>query len=43
MPKEKFDELNVAEHDRYGTGSLMVWAALVPMEKLTCNSLKTEH
>ena len=43
MPKERFDELNVAEYDRYGTGSLMVWAALVPTEKLTCNLLKTEY
>ena len=28
MPKERFDELNVAEHDRYGKGSVMVWAGI---------------
>ena len=28
MPKEKFDGLNVAEHDRYGMGSVMVWAGI---------------
>ena len=26
MPKERLDELNVAEHDRYGKGLVMVWA-----------------
>ena len=25
MPKERFDELNMAEHDLYGKGSVMVW------------------
>ena len=25
MPKDRFDGLNVAEHDRYGKGSVMVW------------------
>ena len=33
--------MNVAEHSRYGKGSVMVWAALT--EKLTCTLLKTEH
>ena len=28
MPKERFDELNVAEHDRYDTGSVMVWEGI---------------
>ena len=28
MPKERFDDLNVAEHDRYGKGSIMVWAGI---------------
>ena len=28
MPKQRFDELNVAEHDRYGKGSVMVWAGI---------------
>ena len=28
MPKEKFDKLNEAEHDRYGKGSVMVWAGI---------------
>ena len=28
MPKERFDELNVAEHDRYGKGSVMNWKGI---------------
>ena len=28
MPKERFDDLNVAEHDCYGKGSVMVWAGI---------------
>ena len=28
MPKERFDELNAAEHDRYGKGSVMVWKGI---------------
>ena len=28
MPKERFDDLNVAEHDHYGKGSVMVWAGI---------------
>ena len=28
MPKERFDDLNVAERDRYGKGSVMVWAGI---------------
>ena len=28
MPKERFDDLNVAEHDRYGKSSVMVWAGI---------------
>ena len=28
MPKERFDELNVAEHDHYGKGPIMVWAGI---------------
>ena len=27
MPKQRFDELNVAEHDRYSKGSVMIWAS----------------
>ena len=28
MPKERFDELNVAEHDHYGKSSVMVWQGI---------------
>ena len=28
MPKERLDELNVAEHECYGKGSVMVWAGI---------------
>ena len=28
MPKERFDELNVAEHDRHGKGPVMVWKSI---------------
>ena len=28
MPKERFDELTAAEHDRYGKGSVMVWKGI---------------
>ena len=28
MPKERFDELKVAEHDSYGKGSVMAWAGI---------------
>ena len=28
MYKERFDELNVAEHDRYGKDSVMVWTGI---------------
>ena len=28
MPKKRFDELNVVEHDRYGNGSVMFWAGI---------------
>ena len=28
MSKERFDELNVAEHDRYYKGSVMVWTGI---------------
>ena len=28
MPKDRFDELNVAEHDGYGKGSVMVLAGI---------------
>ena len=28
MPKERFDELNVVEHDHYGKGSVMLWAGI---------------
>ena len=28
MPKQRFDELNVTEHDRYGKGLVMVWAGI---------------
>ena len=44
MPKERFDELNVAEHERYGKGSVMVWKGIkVNGKKLTCTLLKTLH
>ena len=29
MPKERFDEIYVAEHDRYGKGSVVVWAGII--------------
>ena len=28
MSKERFDELNVAEHGRYGKGSAMFWIGI---------------
>ena len=28
MPKEKFDKLNVAEHEYYGKGSIMIWTSI---------------
>ena len=28
MPKQRFDKLNVAELDRYGNGSVMIWAGI---------------
>ena len=28
MPKERFDELNTVEHDRYGKSSVMVWQGI---------------
>ena len=28
MPKERFDELNVAEHGHYGKGTVMVWKGI---------------
>ena len=28
MPKERFDEVNVVEHDHYGKGSVMVWPGI---------------
>ena len=28
LPKERFDELNVTEHDYYGKGSVMVWKGI---------------
>ena len=44
MPKQRFNELNMAEHDCYGKGSVMVWAGYsVNRKKLTCMLLKTEH
>ena len=42
MPKQRFDEVNVTEHDRYGKG-LWFGQALASTEKLTCMLLKTEH
>ena len=33
MPKERFDELNVAEHDRYCKGPAMVWKSINVNEK----------
>ena len=43
MPKQRFDELNVAEHDHYVKGLVMVWAGISVNGKLTCTLLKTEH
>ena len=28
IPKQKFDELNAAEHDRHGKGSVMIWPGI---------------
>ena len=44
-PKQRFDELNVAKHDRYSKGSVMVWASISVNVKLTCiyTLLKKEH
>ena len=28
MPKQGFDELNVAEHNRYGKGLVMIWTGI---------------
>ena len=40
MPKERFGDLNVAEHDRYGKGSQSWFGqALASTEKLTCTLL----
>ena len=33
MPKERFDELNVAEHECYGKGKSWLGQALAPTEK----------
>ena len=43
MSKKRFDESKVTEHDRYGKGSVMVWAGISVNGKLTCTLLKTEH
>ena len=45
MPKERFDELNAAEHDRTARAQSWFGKALhvTSMEKLTCTLLKTEH
>ena len=43
MPKESFDEYNVAKHDRYGKGSVMVRQSFTSMVKLTCTFLKIEE
>ena len=32
MPKQRFDLLNVAEHDCYGNGFVMVWACIASTE-----------
>ena len=39
MPKERFDEINVAEHGHYGKGSVMFGQTLASAEKLTCTWL----
>ena len=43
MPKERFVELNVAEHDHYSKVSVMVLAGISIKGKRTCTLLKTEH
>ena len=42
MPKERFDELNVAEHDRYGKGLVMVWAGIGANGKTDLYVMKME-
>ena len=34
MPKQRFDKFNVAEQDRYGKGSVMIWAG-ISVNKIT--------
>ena len=36
ISQERFDELNAAEHDRHGKGSVMVWQGINVNGKLTC-------
>ena len=43
MPKERFDELNVSEHDCYGKGSVMVGKGINVNGKTDLWLLKTEH
>ena len=40
MPKERFDELNAAEHDRYGKSSVMVWQGINVNRKTDLYAIK---
>ena len=40
MPEQRFDELNVSEHGRYGKGSVMIWAGIMVNGKnWTCTGI----
>ena len=41
MPKERSDELNVVEHDRYGKGSVMVWKGITVNRKTDLYAIET--
>ena len=41
MPNECFAPVCVAEHDRFGGGSVMVWAGIMLRGKRTSTSLTT--
>ena len=40
MHKERFDELNAAEHDRYGKSSVMVWQGINVNGKTDLHSIE---
>ena len=42
MPKERFDELNVAEHGRYGKGSVNIWKGINVNGKTDLNAIENE-